>query len=224
MRYQFIILEGGDGTGKTTIAHRLTEHLKTFGKDVVLTREPGGTPGAEEIRTMLLSGDPGKLTPSAELLSFYAARVDHIEQLIAPALESGKIVITDRFDLSTWAFQASAHPELHQTFNWLHQLATAPLKRKGLLARGFCWMFCHILRYIEWAAAAKKRIGWSKLMTILFCIGGMRISTWQKRSFLPMKSWMLPVIPIRCSDASLMHSSYSKPRSPHILRGDLDFF
>ena len=104
----FITFEGTDGAGKSTQARRLAQRLRVRGHDVVLTREPGGSPFAERIRTALL-GEAGKeLTPSEQALLFAAARADHVESVIAPALAAGSIVICDRFTDSTRAYQGSA--------------------------------------------------------------------------------------------------------------------
>ena len=94
---RFISFEGIDGSGKSTQARRLAETLRTDGADVVLTREPGGSPGAEEIRRLLVEGDPERWSAETEILLFTAARRDHWERTIAPALGRGAIVITDRF-------------------------------------------------------------------------------------------------------------------------------
>ena len=97
----FITFEGIDGSGKSTQAKALAATLQADGHQVVLTREPGGSPGAEEIRRLVLEGDPDKWSPQAELLLFTAARRDHLEKTIVPALTAGKIVICDRFADST---------------------------------------------------------------------------------------------------------------------------
>lgn len=100
----FITFEGGEGAGKSTQARRLAGHLRESGREVVLTREPGGTPGAEAIRSLLL--DPAtQLSPLADTLLHFAARADHVAQVIAPALGRGAIVICDRFYDSTLAYQ-----------------------------------------------------------------------------------------------------------------------
>ncbi len=101
----FITLEGGEGAGKSTAARRLAEALLATGREVVLTREPGGTPGAEAVRRLLL--DPTtRLSPHADTLMHFAARADHVDGLIRPALARGAIVISDRFHDSTMAYQA----------------------------------------------------------------------------------------------------------------------
>lgn len=105
----FISLEGGEGTGKSTQIKRLADALRTTGHDVLTTREPGGTPEAEKIRDLLVRRDGGNWTPFTECLLLYAARVQHVETLIKPALAAGKIVISDRFADSTRAYQSYGH-------------------------------------------------------------------------------------------------------------------
>ena len=107
----FLTVEGVDGAGKSTQARRLAETLRAEGREVVLTREPGGAPGAEEIRGLLLTGDPDRWSPITETLLFFAARRDHVERTILPALDRGAMVICDRFTDSTRAYQAAARPE-----------------------------------------------------------------------------------------------------------------
>lgn len=109
-RGRFITLEGGEGVGKSTLAAELAKRLSADGVEVVRTREPGGTPGAEAIRKLILTPpeDVGGWRPMAETLLFYAARRDHLDKLIRPALERGSWVICDRFSDSTRAYQAAA--------------------------------------------------------------------------------------------------------------------
>ncbi len=109
-RGRFITLEGGEGVGKSTLAAELSLRLSRRGVDVIRTREPGGTPGAEAIRKLILTpdGEIGGWQPMAETLLFYAARRDHLDKLIRPALERGSWVICDRFSDSTRAYQAAA--------------------------------------------------------------------------------------------------------------------
>ena len=102
---RFIALEGGEGVGKSTQGRLLTEALQARGVQVVLTREPGGTMGAEAIRALLLSGEGEGWHPRAEALLFAAARSDHVERLIRPALAAGKWVVCDRFLDSSRAYQ-----------------------------------------------------------------------------------------------------------------------
>ena len=103
----FITFEGGEGTGKTVQAKLLKEFLIETGRDVVLTREPGGTPLAEEIRNMLLTGEPEKIEPLTESLMYLAARSDHWKRKIKPALDANKIVISDRFHDSSLVYQGA---------------------------------------------------------------------------------------------------------------------
>ena len=104
----FISLEGGEGTGKTTQISHLLAHLESRGLDVITTREPGGTPAAEAIRTLLVSGKVDRWTPMTEALLHYAARHDHYVHTIEPALERGIWVLSDRFADSTMAYQGAA--------------------------------------------------------------------------------------------------------------------
>jgi dTMP kinase len=100
----FITLEGGEGAGKSTAARRLAAYFQEAGREVVLTREPGGTPGAEAIRALLLNPATA-LTPLADTMLHFAARADHVGAKIRPALEAGAVVICDRFYDSTMAYQ-----------------------------------------------------------------------------------------------------------------------
>lgn len=106
-RGRFITFEGGEGAGKSTQVRRLAERLKASGLDVVATREPGGSPGAESIRALLVTGEADRWSPVTETLLMYAARRDHIERVIAPALGRGAWVICDRFADSTRAYQGA---------------------------------------------------------------------------------------------------------------------
>lgn len=105
---KFITFEGGEGTGKSTQAELLAKSLEERDIDVVLTREPGGSPGAEEIRKLLVEGEPERWTPLTETLLFLAARSDHIARLIGPSLEKGNWVVCDRFSASTLVYQGIA--------------------------------------------------------------------------------------------------------------------
>jgi dTMP kinase len=104
---QFITLEGGEGTGKSTQARRLAAKLYEKRVEALVTREPGGSPGAEQIRELLVNGEPGRWSALTETLLVFAARVDHVEKAIKPALASGKWVISDRFTDSTYAYQGA---------------------------------------------------------------------------------------------------------------------
>ncbi|MEH6831604.1 MAG: dTMP kinase [Sulfitobacter sp.] len=118
----FISFEGIDGSGKSTQVTRLAEYLRRSGREVVVTREPGGSDGAEEIRALVLQGDPDRWSAETEILLFTAARRDHLERLIRPALAAGKIVICDRFADSTRMYQGLSRGDLRGTVDKLHDL------------------------------------------------------------------------------------------------------
>ena len=105
---RFITFEGGEGAGKSTQLKRLVARLEAAGRDVVATREPGGSPGAESIRELVLNGAADRWSPVTETLLMYAARRDHIERVIRPALARGAWVVCDRFADSTRAYQGGA--------------------------------------------------------------------------------------------------------------------
>ncbi|MCB4379509.1 dTMP kinase [Synechococcus sp. MU1644] len=121
----FITFEGIDGSGKSTQARMLADRLRDEGHDVVLTREPGGSPGAEEIRALVLQGDPDRWSAETELLLFTAARRDHMERLIQPAIDAGQIVICDRFADSTRMYQGLSRGDLRSKVDVLHDLMIA---------------------------------------------------------------------------------------------------
>jgi len=116
----FLTFEGIDGSGKSSQAKILADALRERGRSVVLTREPGGSPGAEEIRKLLVEGDPNRWSPETEILLFYAARRDHVERTILPALERGDIVISDRFADSTRVYQGAVRADLRETVDAIH--------------------------------------------------------------------------------------------------------
>ncbi|KAA2315160.1 dTMP kinase [Pseudooceanicola sediminis] len=118
----FLSFEGIDGSGKSTQARTLANALRGLGRDVVLTREPGGSPGAEEIRALVLQGDPDRWSAETEILLFTAARRDHLERTIQPALERGAVVICDRFADSTRVYQGLSRGDLRDTVDQLHTL------------------------------------------------------------------------------------------------------
>jgi dTMP kinase len=105
---RFITFEGGEGAGKSTQLKRLVARLEAGGLDVVATREPGGSPGAESIRELVLKGSADRWSPVTETLLMYAARRDHVERVIRPALARGAWVVCDRFADSTRAYQGAA--------------------------------------------------------------------------------------------------------------------
>ncbi|WP_374647167.1 dTMP kinase [Tabrizicola sp.] len=118
----FLSLEGIDGSGKSTQGRLLADRLRDRGHAVTLTREPGGSPGAEEIRRLVLEGATDRWSPETEILLFTAARRDHLEKTIRPALARGEIVITDRFADSTRIFQGITRGDLSETVDRLHAL------------------------------------------------------------------------------------------------------
>jgi dTMP kinase len=115
MTGHFITLEGGEGAGKSTQVKRLAAALAAKGITVVTTREPGGSPGAEEIRALLVNGAPGRWDALTETLLVYAARADHIKHTIGPALLADKWVISDRFTDSTYAYQGAGRGLARET-------------------------------------------------------------------------------------------------------------
>ncbi len=122
MTGKFITLEGGEGVGKSTQLLALAGALRERALSVVTTREPGGTPGAEAIRSLLLTGAGDKWSARAEALLFAAARADHVEMLIAPALERGDWVLCDRYIDSTRAYQGGAGGLADEEIMALHKL------------------------------------------------------------------------------------------------------
>ena len=118
----FLSVEGIDGYGKSTQAGLLAGALRAEGRDVVLTREPGGSAGAEEIRALLLTGAPDRWSAETELLLFNAARRDHLERVIRPALAAGQVVICDRFADSTRMYQGLSRGDLRTAADTLHAL------------------------------------------------------------------------------------------------------
>ena len=129
MRGKFITFEGGEGGGKSTQAARMAGYLRGKGLEVLETREPGGTPESEALRDLLVQGDPDRWSALSELLLITAARVEHVNRLIEPALTEGKWVICDRFADSTLAYQGIAGElglELVEHLQKLAVGATAP--------------------------------------------------------------------------------------------------
>ena len=118
----FISFEGIDGSGKSTQARILADALRGQGRDVVLTREPGGSPGAEEIRRLVLEGDRDRWSAETEILLFTAARRDHLERVIVPELAAGRVVICDRFADSTRMYQGLGRGDLRAVVDQLHAL------------------------------------------------------------------------------------------------------
>lgn len=121
-RGRFISFEGGEGSGKSTQINLLCDFLEGSDVTVVRTREPGGTPAAESVRALLVEGDTDRWDPEAEGLLHYAARRDHVERLIRPAIEAGSWVVSDRFADSTMAYQGYAHGLGRDWVERLHEL------------------------------------------------------------------------------------------------------
>jgi dTMP kinase len=128
MRGRFITFEGGEGTGKSTQAAMLAQRLRSMGVGVVLTREPGGSPGAEIIRHVLLSGAAKSLGPDAEAILFAAARDDHVRTTIEPALARGRWVVSDRFADSTNVYQGALGHVDPLMLRGLHRVTVGKLK------------------------------------------------------------------------------------------------
>ncbi len=124
----FISFEGGEGSGKTTQIRRLESWFHQRGRDVVVTREPGGSPGAEEIRNLLLTGDPGRWDAVTEALLMFASRRDHVERTIRPSLADGKVVLCDRFADSSVAYQGFGHGLGAEYIQNLWQIAIGDFK------------------------------------------------------------------------------------------------
>ena len=116
----FVTFEGIDGSGKSTQLRLLADHLQAKGHEVIVTREPGGSEGAEDIRRLLVEGDPGRWSAETEILLFTAARRDHVERLIQPGLAAGAIVVSDRFADSTRVYQGATRGDLRATVDALH--------------------------------------------------------------------------------------------------------
>jgi dTMP kinase len=124
---RFISLEGGEGVGKSTQVRRLADALRDRGHRVVETREPGGSPGAEAIRALILEGEASRWTARAEALLFAAARADHVARTIRPALEAGQWVLSDRFLDSSLAYQGGADGIGEDAIRALHAIGSGGL-------------------------------------------------------------------------------------------------
>jgi len=125
---RFITLEGGEGAGKSTQARLLAAELEKRGIAVVVTREPGGSPGAEDIRKLLVEGEPGRWDPLVETMMMFAARADHAAKTIKPALARGSYVVCDRFTDSTYAYQGSGRGLPRETIRRIESIAVPDLK------------------------------------------------------------------------------------------------
>ena len=124
----FISFEGTEGVGKTTLIRKIHQYFEQQGKEVVLTREPGGTPLAEQIRSLLLAvNHEEQMSHDTELLLIYAARAQHLQQVIIPALNAGKIVLTDRFTDASFAYQCSGRGLSREKLQLLNQTFVAKM-------------------------------------------------------------------------------------------------
>ncbi|MCH7387900.1 dTMP kinase [Acinetobacter modestus] len=124
----FISFEGTEGVGKTTLIRKIHQYFEQQGKEVVLTREPGGTPLAEQIRSLLLAVNyEEQMSHDTELLLIYAARAQHLQQVIIPALNAGKIVLSDRFTDASFAYQCSGRGLSQEKLQLLNQTFVAKM-------------------------------------------------------------------------------------------------
>ena len=125
MRGRFITFEGGEGVGKSTQIARLADWLRSHGREVAVTREPGGTPRAEQLRRMLLERGDELMPASCELLLMFAARATHLDNLVRPALARGAWVLCDRFTDATYAYQGGGHgvpfARIRELERWVHE-------------------------------------------------------------------------------------------------------
>jgi dTMP kinase len=128
MTGRFIIFEGGDGVGKSTLVRNLHEALQSAGQPTVMTREPGGTPGAEQIRVLIKEGDANRFCPETHLSLHYAARFDHLKNFILPSLQAGKTVLCDRFEVSTAQYQVLGQKASVDLFKANHAYVVAQLR------------------------------------------------------------------------------------------------
>lgn len=117
----FITFEGGEGVGKSTMIARAEEYFRSQGSEVILTREPGGTRLAERIRELVLGPEHSELSATCELLLVFAARAQHLEELIRPALRQGKVVLCDRFTDASWAYQGGGRGQSAELIAALEQ-------------------------------------------------------------------------------------------------------
>lgn len=125
---RFITLEGGEGAGKSTQLRRLSAALEAHGVANTMTREPGGSPGAEDIRRLLVEGEPGRWSALTEALLMFAARTDHVERTIKPALAEGRWVLCDRFTDSTYAYQGVARGLARETIRRIEAVSVDDFK------------------------------------------------------------------------------------------------
>ncbi len=127
-RGRFITLEGGEGAGKSTQIGRLAAGLRGYGRDVLQTREPGGAPGAERIRELLVTGDTDRWDGMTEALLHFAARREHLVRTVFPALDKGTRVLSDRFADSTMAYQGYGHGLGRDAIERLYEVAVGDFR------------------------------------------------------------------------------------------------
>jgi dTMP kinase len=125
---KMIVCDGGNGAGKSTLLTAIEQHLHDQGREVVMTREPGGTPIGEKVREILLSRDASEMSDVTELLLFAAARAQHVREKILPALAAGRVVVSDRFDSATFSFQHYARGLPLDLVTQVNTVATGGLK------------------------------------------------------------------------------------------------
>jgi dTMP kinase len=152
MRGRFITFEGGEGTGKSTQVRLLADRLRALGLRVAITREPGGSPGAEAIRHVLLSGAAEPLGPDAEAILFAAARLDHVSTVIEPSLAAGAWVLCDRFADSTRVYQGALGRVDGRLIRSLERLAVGETRPDATIV-------LDLPPYIGLARAARRRGG-----------------------------------------------------------------
>ncbi len=128
MKGRFITFEGIEGSGKSTQIILLADYLKSGGKEVMLTREPGGTPIGDQVRKILLNPENTALNPAAELLLYAASRAQHLHEVISPALTAGKIVLCDRFSDATLAYQGYGRGLSQELINEIDRIVTAGIR------------------------------------------------------------------------------------------------
>lgn len=158
MNARFIALEGIDGVGKSTLAKALVDSLQSDGIPTLLTREPGGSPQAEEIRELLVARNPeDNFCPDTQLLLHYAARFQHLEDTVLPALKVGKVVVCDRFEVSSYSFQVSGHGGSNDLFVKMHEEVIKKLRPVDAL---YSYVHCELDTEV-----AKARMGEDKSRT-----------------------------------------------------------
>ena len=187
----FISFEGTEGVGKTTLIRKIHQYFEQQGKEVVLTREPGGTPLAEQIRTLLLAvNHDEQMSHDTELLLIYAARAQHLQQVILPALAAGKIVLSDRFTDASFAYQCSGRGLSQEKLQLLNQTFVAKMPNITF------WLDAPIELGMTRARerGALDRFEQEKLSFLLRCVLVMRLCG--KQSLNGSSVWMQHKMPM----------------------------